>query len=97
MIFKYAGREFKGTRAEIQTKLAFNLRRMPLTWSHGLWHLGQDPTQSDCTPSKAKGTLIGGILEKVPEEKVLTASVSGDEIFVYDGRGLVKRVNIYDL
>ena len=86
---------YQGTRDEIQAKLSFDLRKMPLTWSHGLWHLGQDSMQSDCTPSKAKGTLIGGILDQIPYDR--TARINGDDIIITDYYGTKRRVSIYDI
>ena len=96
MTFEYCRKSYQGTRAEIRANLASNLRKMPLTWSHGLWHLGQDSTQSDCPPSKAKGTLIGGILDKIPLSR--TAEIEGNDIIIYDCNGsIIRRVSIYDI
>ncbi len=95
MIFEHGGKRFIGSRAEIleQIETAFSTYINFTCFGAETIHLGEESFPID----KIKRVLLKRIQEKVPEERVLTASVSGDEIFVYDGRGLVKRVNIYDI
>ncbi len=95
MIFNYCRKSYQGTRNQIRTKLASDLRKMPLTWSHGLWHLGQNSMQCDCPPSKARGTLIGGILDKIPLSR--TARIEGNDIILINYCGMTRRISIYDI
>ena len=93
MIFEYCGKKFTGTRAKIleQIETTFSAYVGINVSGDEVIHLGEESFPID----KIKRVLLKRIQEKVP--RVLTASVSGDEIFVYDNRGLVKKVNIYDL
>ncbi len=95
MTFNYGSKIYQGTRDEIRAKLASDLRKMPLTWNHGSWHLGQDSIQCDCPPSKAKGTLIGGILDQIPRGR--TVEIEGNDIIITINGSIIKRVSIYDI
>ncbi len=95
MIFEYGGKRFIGSRAEIleQLETAFSAYVSINVSGDEVVRLGEE----SCPIDIMKRNLIKRIQNKVLEERVLTASVSGDDIFVYDSRGFVKMVNIYDI
>ncbi len=95
MTFDYEGKQYQGTRAEIQESLKVEISRLPLTWSYGSWHLGSYSLQCDCSPSQAKAMLTKQIINKIPLNKI--ARVEGNDIIITNCRGDTRRVSIYDI